>query len=281
MIERLLAEQDGVVTTAQARTAGLTPEAIEWRVHTGRWRRTSRGVFFAVDRPFTDDARIRCAVWSTSTGALSGPAAAYWYRMLPRAPETIEVTVPRTGSGRGITGVRVRRRDLPSIDVVIVRRVLVTRTPLTVLEASTVLGPEVMDRALQKTMTLDHLRRAHARNPGRRGYVRAEQLLRAAEGGARSEAERLFRRIMRSAHITGLRVNLPYSGYILDFAFPHARVCVEIDGWAFHSDSAAFHRDRIRQNVLSREWTVLRYTWRDLVERPDEVAAEVRRFVTG
>ncbi|WP_308115763.1 hypothetical protein [Rhodococcus sp. BP-241] len=56
---------------------------------------------------------------------------------------------------------------------------------------------------------------------------------------------------------------------------------MEIDGWAFHSDSAAFHRDRIRQNVLSREWTVLRYTWRDLVERPDEVAAEVRRFVTG
>ncbi|GEM_PF-877438 len=44
-------------------------------------------------------------------------------------------------------------------------------------------------------------------------------------------------------------------------------------GLPFRRD--AFQRDRSRQNVLSQSWTVLRYTWADLTERPEHVVAEI------
>jgi very-short-patch-repair endonuclease len=104
-------------------------------------------------------------------------------------------------------------------------------------------------------------------------------LLRAAESGARSEAERLVVRLLTVSGLRGWVLNHPFGGYVLDIAFRLQRLAIEIDGWAFHSDSAAFQRDRIRQNVLSASWTVLRYTWRDLTERPGDVIAEIRALV--
>ncbi len=279
MIDRLLSSQDGVVTSTHARAAGLSADAIEWRVRSGRWRRVSRGVYVARDRPFTDAARARCAVWSTSHGVLTGTSAAFWLGITTHLPPRVEVTVPLTSSGRAVPGVVLRRRTLDAADIVEVRRLRVTGLALTVLEASAVLGQEVMDRQLQRNATVIALRRAQDRNRGRRGSPAAETLLRAAEGGARSEAERLAVRVLRAARLTGWVINHPFGPYIIDIAFPAQRVAIEIDGWAFHSDTRAFHHDRIRQNVLSASWTVLRYTWQDLTERPDAVAAEIRAFV--
>ena len=43
----------------------------------------------------------------------------------------------------------------------------------------------------------------------------------------------------------------------------------EIDGRAFHSDADRFQRDRTRQNrLVGAGWTVLRFTWNDLRDRP-------------
>ncbi len=62
----------------------------------------------------------------------------------------------------------------------------------------------------------------------------------------------------------------------LDLAFPDVLLAIEIDGWAWHSDPERFQRDRRRQNLLvATGWTVLRFTWADLVERPDQVLATV------
>lgn len=66
----------------------------------------------------------------------------------------------------------------------------------------------------------------------------------------------------------------------LDLAFPAARVAVEIDGLAYHSDAKRFQYDRTRQNLLvSLGWTVLRFTWRDLQDRPDYVVATIQQVV--
>ena len=280
MIEKVLARQDGVITAAQARDAGLTHRVIEGRVNSGAWRRIARGLYVAVDRPFTDEARARCAVWSTGSGVLSGAGAAFWLGLTTYLVPVIEVTVPRTASGRSASGVRIRRRTLDPADVVELRGIRVTRLELTVLEASTVLGQQLVDRQLQRNATLPALRRAQDRNARRHGHRVAERYLLAAEGGARSEAERLAIRLLTADGLTGWEVNHPFGGYVIDIAFPALRLAIEIDGWAFHSDSTVFHRDRRRQNVLVRHWTVLRYTWHDLTHRPDEVIAEIRRFVT-
>ena len=51
---------------------------------------------------------------------------------------------------------------------------------------------------------------------------------------------------------------------------------MEIDGWSAHSDRESFERDRRRQNALvNAGYVVLRFTWRDLKDRPDDVVAEM------
>ena len=274
MLDQWLAQHDGVITRAQARDCGLSDDSIDRLVRSGAWCVHSRGVYFVANRPFTDDARIRCAVWGAGVSAvLSGEAAAFWHKVIADVPGVIDVTVPRAGRSRA-EGCRLRRRDVHPKDVVLRRGLRVTSLELTVLEAS-VGKAHIMDRALQRHTNLDRLRRAHARNSGRTGSPKAEQLLKAAEGGARSEGERLLIRELRVQKIQGWVVNFRWGGYEIDIAFPGVMVAVEIDGWAFHSDRDAFQRDRTRQNVLSQSWTVLRYTWADLTERPEHVVAEI------
>jgi len=62
-----------------------------------------------------------------------------------------------------------------------------------------------------------------------------------------------------------------------DLAYPAMRVGIEFDGREVHSDQVRFVEDRRRQNLLVLDgWTVLRFTWADVHERPGAVAAEIR-----
>jgi very-short-patch-repair endonuclease len=68
----------------------------------------------------------------------------------------------------------------------------------------------------------------------------------------------------------------------LDLAFPDVLLAIEIDGWAWHTDPERFQVDRRRQNALvTAGWTVLRFTWADLVERPAQVLATVVSALSG
>ncbi len=170
MIDDYLRAHDGVITLAQAQQAGLSKQAVYRRVRSGKWLRCSRGVYFADDRPFTDAARIRAAVWSAGPNAVaSGLAAAWWHEVTKYAPDPVEVTIPRNGHHPKQHGVTLRRRDLDPQDVVERRGLRVTALPLTVVEAAARRGggAKLMDTALQRHTELRDLWRAHMRNKGR------------------------------------------------------------------------------------------------------------------
>lgn len=284
-IDDYLRDHDGVVTLRHARDAGIGQDTVNRLVRAGRWRRCTPGVFFAEGHQFTDAARIRVAVWGYGTeAAASGLAAAWWLDMTKFAPDVVEVTVPRARRLVHRTGTRLRRRDLDQVDVVERRGLQVTALPLTVVEAAVRRGggPKLMDAALQRHVELRTLWTAHLRNKGRHGSPAARRLLQAADGGARSEAERLLIRLLDQAGITGWNANHPVAGYVVDLAFEGPKVAIEIDGLAFHSNSEDFHRDRIRQNAIALAgWQVLRFTWLDLTEYPDRVIIEIRRATCG
>ena len=62
-----------------------------------------------------------------------------------------------------------------------------------------------------------------------------------------------------------------------DLAWPQRRVLVEFDG-DVHRERAVFVADLRRQNaLLAAGWTVLRFTSADVLGRPEEVVAEIRR----
>ncbi len=280
MLNEYLRSHDGIITLAQAQTAGLTRQSVNRRVQAGFWRQCSRGVYFVEDRPFSDAARIRAAVWAFGEqSAASGLAAAWWHGLAGFAPDLVEVTVPRDRSGRKRPGARVRRRDLAPADVVQRRGLRVTALPLTAIEAA-VRGrgePRVMDRALQRDVELRDMWAAHLRNKGRYGSPSARIILQAASGGAHSEAERLLVKMLREADMTGWCANYRLGRYKIDIAFVGAKVAIEVDGWAFHVGQEAFQHDRERQNTIAlRGWQVLRFTWLDLTEYPERVLATIR-----
>jgi len=279
MFDDYLRSHDGVITRSQALSCGLSDDAIERRVRSGRWLRCAPGVYFADDRPFDDAARVRAAVWSNGAQAVaSGLAAAWWHGITKFAPETIEVTVPKVSNHRKRPGIRLRRRNLSLKDVVERNGLSVTALPLTVLEAAVHRGGmKIMDAALQRHVELAALWNAQLRNKGRHGSPAARRLLRAAEDGARSEAERLLTKLLRDNNIIGWKANHPVAGYRADVVFPAARLVIEIDGFAFHSGAEDFQHDRERQNRIALAgYQVLRFTWLDLTEFPERVLAEIR-----
>lgn len=280
MLADLLRNHDGVITLAQARRAGLGQDAVDYRVRTGQWIRCSPGVYFADDREFTDRARIRTGVWAYGDHAVaSGLAAAWWHHLTHYAPEVVEVTVPRARRLHFQPGTKLRRRDLDPAEVVERDHLRVTALPLTVVEAAARRGggAKLMDSALQRHVDLPTLWKAHLNNKGRHGSPAARALLRAADDGTRSAAERLLGKLLRQAGITGWKANYSVCGYKVDYGFPDAKVALETDGWAFHSDVDAFNNDRVRQNVLIlAKWQVLRFTWLDLTEYPDRVIAQIK-----
>ncbi|MBN3510588.1 type IV toxin-antitoxin system AbiEi family antitoxin domain-containing protein [Mycolicibacterium nivoides] len=280
MIDDYLRGHDGVITLAQAKLAGLSQDAVNRRVRSGKWLRCSPGVYFADDRPFTESARVRAAVWSAGpNAAASGLAAAWWHEVTKYPPDTVEVTIPRTGHHPQRQGVRLRRRDLDPTDIVERRGLRVTALALTVVEAAARRGggAKLMDNALQRHTELRDLWRAHLRNKGRHGSPAARRLLIAAADGARSEAERLLIKLLRGAQITGWKANYRLGRCVIDVAFPAHKLAIEADGWAFHSDQEVFQHDRVRQNEIAlMGWQVLRFTWLDLTEYPQRVTAEIR-----
>ena len=64
----------------------------------------------------------------------------------------------------------------------------------------------------------------------------------------------------------------------VEFAWPEARLVVEIDGFAWHSSKVAMQKDYERSRRLFHAgWDVLRFTADDLRTGPVAVAAEVRQ----
>ncbi|MFB1295816.1 type IV toxin-antitoxin system AbiEi family antitoxin domain-containing protein [Mycobacterium sp. pW049] len=286
MLDAYLKRHDGVITLAQARAAGLSHSAVRRRLQSGHWVRRFQGVYFADDRPYTDAARIRAAVWSYGPyGAASGLSAAWWHGLTQFAPDTVEVTIPRGSNGRRRPGCKPRRRDIPSADIVEIRGMRVTNLPLTVVEAAARYGggAKLMDAALQRRVVeLRALWRIHLQHKGRYGSPRARRLLQASDDGAQSVAERLLHALLREARIDGWKANYRVGGYRVDVGFPVQKVAIEVDGFAFHSGADEFQIDRTRQNdIVMLRWKVLRFTWLDLTEHPERVVALIRAAITA
>jgi very-short-patch-repair endonuclease len=63
---------------------------------------------------------------------------------------------------------------------------------------------------------------------------------------------------------------------VVDLLFERERVVIEVDGWRSHSGKEAFVQDRRPQNrLVALGYVVLRFTWDDLVARPDQVVTAV------
>jgi very-short-patch-repair endonuclease len=129
-------------------------------------------------------------------------------------------------------------------------------------------------RLVRRRDLLDQLER----NPGRRGTRVLRGVLDLDGGPAftRSNAERRLLRLLRAAELPIPRVNSRVGRYEVDFVWSEQRLVVEFDSFRVHSPRAKFERDRQRDAELAAAgYTVIRVTWRQLVDSPEAVVARI------
>lgn len=184
----------------------------------------------------------------------------------------------------------MRRLDLASEDVVVVDGLRRTTPLRTVLDLAQVLPLDeavaAADSALRLGLVdLRELVDALSRRRGR-GAKGPRAVAGSVDARAGSVLESLLRVLLQRGGLPA-----PRSQYVIcerdgtfvarvDLCWPDARLVVEADGFAFHSDRAAYRADRERLNALERlGWRVLRFTWEDVRSRPEHVLAMVRTCV--
>lgn len=96
----------------------------------------------------------------------------------------------------------------------------------------------------------------------------------------------MFGLLRRQRLDLGVQVNhrLDLSGRWVrtDFRWLAPRVVVEVDGWGSHGGCVAFAEDLDRElDLRLGGWTVLRFGWRQVVDRPDRVARLLSRTLGG
>src|SRR5580692_6508560 len=108
----LAKDQQGVITRAQAITAGLSADAIRRRVRSGTWRRVARGVYSIYNSKSTREGNLWIAVRRAGAGAvLSHETAAevHGFADPARPVRQIHISVPagqsidRHGKLRGVS----------------------------------------------------------------------------------------------------------------------------------------------------------------------------------
>lgn len=284
-IARLATRQHGVVSRRQLLAGGATRWAIEWRIASGRLHVVHRGVYRVGHRAPGKRAREMAAVLACGPGAVVShrTAGRMWELLAGGEPDVIDVTVRRSRAPNR-PGIRTRRTEaLDDGDISLLDRIPITSPARTLLDLAAVLRPHMLERVLAEAQVRRLVdRRSIAaqldRNPRRPGTRALRALVELERGPAltRSEAERRMLRLLRAAELPQPVVNARVGRYEVDFLWREQRVVLEVDGYAYHSNRRAFERDRERDAALAaRGYTVLRVTWRQLVEAPHAAVARL------
>jgi very-short-patch-repair endonuclease len=281
----VIRKQRGLLTRAQAAACGATTYQVRRRLQSGEWRRLLGPVLAMPDVAFTPEMRDRAAALAVPGSVLAAASAARLLQIPTADPRTYLWVGERRP--RPLPCVVFLRGPLSARDVTVGEGVRLTQPARTVIDCVLTLderrGLRLLERALQVGwITEDELIDRVRARLGRRGTPRLVRLVRLTASGARSSAERLAIALLKRGRLSGWSVNTPIADSVGvigvgDVVFHAELLIVEIDGWAFHATPDRFQRDRSRQNrLVAAGWTVLRFTWRDLTERPDDVIRTIR-----
>jgi len=288
VIARIARAQHGVVSRRQLTALGLTPQQIQRRLTVGLLHRLYAGVYAVGHTRLSDKGHWIAAVKACGPeAALSYRSAAALIEIRPTSRARIDVSSP-TRRGRTIGAIDAHRADnLRPQDVETVDGIRCTSVARTLLDLTEVLSRREVERAIDQAevrgrFDLNAIDDVLARANGRHGAPILQAILaemRFATTITASELEERFLQICIAANLPAPQVNswiaLPGgAGYSPDFAWPERRLIVETDGRAYHDTHRRFEHDRRRDQLLTvAGWRVVRFTWRQVVNERQHVAA--------
>jgi hypothetical protein len=288
-----LRRHHGVITLADARRLGIDARTLARLAAAGRLTRRYPGVY-------VDPARstASAASWLTAgaavlaalgpVAALSHRSAAWLWQLLDQPPWPVEVVLPR-GTTTRLAGARVHRTQAsyPPRWHDGLRLTDPARTLLDLATTTPGLLTTAVDRAVATRLVRFADLRAVARpDPDRRRGGAA--ILRAhlewvGYLGAPSPSvlESLMARIFLHYGLPRPRAEVVAGEdgeYRVDFAYPELLLAIEVKGYVWHSRPDHLAHDGRRHNELViLGWTILEFTWRQVVDDPGGVAAQILR----
>ncbi len=289
--QRLIREQNRMVTRAQALTHDMTDEAIEANVAAGRWIPVFHGVYAVVTGELTPEMRRRGALLFIRGPAVLSHESAAAVLGLPGGREEgpIHVTVPYGSSARGCAGIVVHRsRAFPHI-------VLTNCDPPVTSKTHTLIDLAVEAPSAREGMRVLTAGATQAHVAGERiveaiGTRRPRRYRKALLAAARlliegveSVLEAWYADDVERAHglpTAARQVARVVEGHRraedLEYSMPCGVLTVRLDGWRTHANRRTARIDRARDNAAELEGRArLTFGYEEVKDTPCAVARTV------
>lgn len=294
VVDEITCAQHGLITTEQAVRA-LGPSRKSRWVAEGRLRSVQPSVFRVAGSHETWHQEVQAAALAVDGIVSHRSAAELWGLIQPAGYAEVSIAGEAKRTVRPPAIVH-RIADLRPALAVEREGMRVTDPARTVIDLGLVMPHWAVRAALGRGLstrlfdlaTVQRLRDALGR-PGRNGTGIVREILEGnllTLGKEESLLEARFGALARKHGLPPLTLQneVWHAGRFvarIDAAYPDLLLGIEVDGFAHHSSPAAFQRDRTRQNrLVALGWTVLRFTWDDVVNRPAEVARIIRDAIT-
>jgi Transcriptional regulator, AbiEi antitoxin/Protein of unknown function (DUF559) len=289
----------GIVTTAELRAVGWSPTQIRTLIRHGDLYPLGRGVYARGDA-----ARERLT-WRggeqllavAAAGALAGPGTVVSHQSAAclhsidvlddRGP--VHVT-GRPERGRSIRpGIKLHAISLPTNRITTFVGHAVTTPARTVIDIARTTefraGVVTADSALHKRLTTkDELRGVLGECPRWPGIARAREVVEFADERAESPLESIARVAFRDCGLPPPDLQVWLGGVSapvgrVDFYWKQYRTIAEVDGAAKYRDDPGRVPAQLRRDQLLREdgYELVHFTWQQITETPEAVAASIRR----
>jgi very-short-patch-repair endonuclease len=276
--------QQGNVTVDQLHQCGLRQSAIHRRCRQKRLFRVHYGVYSLGRPPSMPLEHAAAAVLACGPGAaLSNESAFTLWGFTSQWRFPLHVTAPGRHRRAGI--VTHKAPGLTGADTRIQLGIRATSPARTLLDCA----PDLPDRQLRRAVA--HARRAGLIHPAglldllerNRRHPGAQKLAATMTDQAptRSDFEDAFLVFCALHGLPTPLVNTQIAGHEVDAFFPDHELIVELDGWDFHRDRAAFEGDRDRDaDALALTGApTLRVTWERMISRAEREARRLHQIL--
>ncbi len=287
----LSAPRHGVITDADLISLGGTPGQIRRWIHKGHYRRVLPGVVAIGGAPRTWKQQASAAAsWGGAGCAISGPSAFRVRGFDGFSRSMIELSITSKKDRRAVP-FKVHRVDrhllseietVDGIPITSVNRTIVDLAAVNHLRTERSLHEGLRRNLITEGSFFIFVEDESMR--GRRGIARARSIALALTGTEHLTATDVEQKLAADIWRSDLPkpelqfpIMLSTEKNYFDFAYPAAMLAIEVDGYAWHGGRKSFERDRerdVESGLLG--WTVLRFTWAQVMFKPDYVLGAIR-----
>jgi uncharacterized protein DUF559 len=277
---RVAGGQWGVIGAEQLRACGINrATASRWRTG-GKLHLIHPGVY-ALGHPWIPiEGQMVAALLAVGPEAvLSHSTAAWWWGLVDRQPDLIEVSIPHRLKYRG--AIRVHRAR--HMERTRHRRFPITPVARTLVDYASHSSLNEVRRALAEAdykhlLNLEDVEAVLTRGrPGAARLRKARESHQPRLAHTRSGPERRFLALCERADLPLPEVNARIGRMTVDALWRPERLVVEVDTFATHGSAARMERDRRRDLQLRAQgYIVVRYTDIQIDEQPELLVADLR-----